>query len=344
MRLNQLVPLAILEAIRRRDLWTEIALNPDEQLFRPCGLDWAALLPAHIHNGSGHFTCVKAEEGRLLGIVQARQRPSRDKWDVIHLSTLKTLPPEHQSQLCQSLLADLCQVAGQRGAGRLFAKMTADEANSSCFESVGFTPYATERVWQLAGEGTREVESELGAISGPPFAIRPQRPRDVWGIYQVYVETTPRGIQLVENLTSEDWDYPPVVSGWLRGWREQRLVLEVEGTISGLLRLESGARGYRLSLWLHPRGRPLAERFLAEGMALLPGQSTLPIYCPVPHYQEETESLLQRAGFVPIATQKLLVKQTVRRVRARQPILQPAFERALEPATKTHAVQSDTQP
>jgi len=284
-------------------------------------LAWRSLLPYQM---SGACTLVH-QEGGLLGQVQAEARPGRDKWTVLHAA----LAPQADPAILVPLLEALCVRAAAHGAGRVFAAAAEPDA-TALFRRLTFAAYADETVYAMTSEETRE---EVISRQPAPFAIRPQRSRDVWGVHSLYAAVTPRPIQLMEGLISDDWE--PRLPGWL-GWPghplEIRLVLEAEAGISGFLRLTRGRRGHRLELMVHPAHRDLAAPLLQAGLSVAADWPPLPLVCPVRGYQSELGSVLESAGFAAVGAQTLLAKEMTVRVRQRLRIFEPVMERTLEPA------------
>jgi hypothetical protein len=230
----------------------------------------------------------------------------------------------------------MCRRAAEHGASRLFAAVVEAEG-AEAFRQAGFVPYADETIYRMLHEETREEE-----ISRPasPFAIRPQRPRDVWGIHSLYSAVTPRPAQLVENLTSDNWEVPsPGWRSWLKRRCEQHLVLEVEASICGYLYLARGRKGHSLEMMIHPQRRDLAVHLLQAGLCQSASYPPLPTYCALRSYQAELGGILESAGFEAIDQQTLLARQMTVRVRQRQRIFQPVLERTLEPARSVQRMQ-----
>ncbi len=306
---------------RLKEPWT---LSLDRQLTRPTTpqeIGRASLLPYEV---SGACTLVY-QEGSLLGYVQTEAGADRDRWAVLHLG----LASQADLRPLAALLEQLCYRAAEHGAGRVFAAVV-DEAGVDLFRRAGFVAYADETLYRMVGEETREEEiARLVAT----FAIRVQRPRDVWGIHSLYGAVTPRPVQLVENLTSDYWEAPAAGwRAWLGGKPEARLILEVEAGVCGYLRLAPSWQGHRLEMMIHPQRREMAGHLLQAGLNLLADYPPLPLYCALRGYQAELAGVLEPAGFRAVGSQSLLVKQMAVRVRQRQRIFQPVLERALEPA------------
>lgn len=298
-------------------------LSVDWELTQPPGmrmLAWRSLLPPEV---SGACTLV-SHDIVLQALVQAEARPGRGKWTLMRAA----LAPDADPAALVPLLEAMITCAGEHGAGRLFA--AADDAAAVALRRAGFAAYADETIYQLTGGETREE-----VISRPPasYAIRPQRSRDVWGVHTLYAAVTPRPVQLMEGLISDDWEYP--LHPWLAmlsGQTEKRLVLEAEAGVCGFASLVQGQRGHRLELMVDPRYRRLAAPLLQAALEVAARWPQRPLYCPARGYQSELGAALESVGFQPLVSQTVMVREMAVRVRQRLRIFEPATEPALEPA------------
>jgi hypothetical protein len=305
-------------------LRSPFAMSMDWELALPRSLDllaWRSLLPYHL---SGACTLV-SQEGSQLAAVQAEARPGPEKCTIMRLG----LAPQSDPAILAPLLETLCVHAVDYGAGRIFAAV-ADDEGTSLLGRLGFLAYADETVFRMVREETREEEVTLQAAS---FSIRHLRSRDVWGVHTLYAAVTPRPVQLLEGLTSEDWEFRlPHRVAWPGMASEVRLVLEAEAGVSGYLTLTRGSRGHRMEMMVHPRQRVLAGPLLQAGLDIAARWQPLPVYCTLRGYQGELAQVLESAAFQSMGAQTLMVKQMTVRVRQRLRVFEPVLERRLEPA------------
>lgn len=300
------------------------AMSVDWEVTLPRSLDllpWRSLLPYHV---SGACTLVY-QEGSQLAAVQAEARPGPDKCTIMRLG----LAPQADPAILVPLLEALCVHAVDHGAGRVFAAV-ADDEGASLLRRLDFVAYADETIYRMVNEETREEEVTRKAAS---FAIRPLRSRDVWGVHTLYAAVTPRPVQLLEGLTSDDWEFRlPHRVAWPGLTSEVRLVLEAEAGVGGYLTLTRGSRGHRLEMMVHPQQRVLAGPLLQAGLDVAAHWPPLPVYCGLRGYQGELGQVLESAGFQPMGAQTLMVKEMTVRVRQRLRVFEPVLERRLEPA------------
>ena len=299
------------------------AMSMDWEVTLPRSLDllpWRSLLPYHV---SGACTLVHQEGAFWL--PSGRTRPGPDKGTIRRLG----LAPQADPAILVPLLEALCVHAVDHGAGRVFAAV-ADDEGASLLRRLDLVAYADETIYRMVREETREEEVTRQAAS---FAIRPLRSRDVWGVHTLYAAVTPRPVQLLEGLTSDDWEFRlPHRVAWPGMASEVRLVLEAEAGVGGYLTLTRGSRGHRLEMMVHPQQRVLAGPLLQTGLDITAHWPPLPVYCGLRGYQGELGQVLESAGFQPMGTQTLMVKQMTVRVRQRLRVFEPVLERRLEPA------------
>ena len=317
-------PLSLVDLPALGHLDTTLPLGMDWELTLPLAirlLAWRSLLPYQMSSACSLVYLDPA----LQALVQAEARPGRDKWTVLHVATAASAD---QTALLP-LLETLCTRAAAHRAGRVFAAASSDAA-TDLFRRLSFSAYATETVYRLVGEETRE---EVVARKPAAYAIRPQRPRDVWGVHQLYAAITPRPIQLIEGLISDDWESPMARWGWVPGGPlEVRLVLEAEAGIGGFVCLSRGRLGHRLQIMVDTQHRHLATPLLQAALGVAADWAPVPLICPLRGYQAELSLVLEAAGFQPIGEQTLVAKEMAVRVRERLRIFEPVLERGLEPA------------
>lgn len=317
-------PLSLPDLPALGRLATPLPLGMDWDLTEPLRfrlLAWRSLFPYRM---SGACSLVY-RAAAIRALVQAEARPGRDKWTVLRAATATAA----DRPVLVPLLEALCLRAAAHGAGRVFAAAS-DDATTDLFRRLTFSAYATEMVYRTVGE---EMQEEEVSRNPAPYAIRPQRARDVWGVHQLYCAVTPRPVQLIEGLISDDWESR--AARWPGGPAaalEERLVLEAEAGIVGFVCLERGRRGHRLQIMVDSAHRHLATPLLQAALGVAADWAPVPIICSLRGYLAELGFVLEGAGFRQVGEQTLLAKEMAVRVRQRLRIFEPVLERALEPA------------
>ena len=313
-------PLALNDMPAAKGLSALLPLGMDWDMTQPLSyrlLAWRSLFPYPM---AGACTLAYLA-GALQAMAQAEARPGRDKWTILRAATAAGA----DAAVLTPLLEALCVRAAEHGAGRVFAASSGETA-TDLFHRLDFSAYATETVYRLVGEETRE---EVVSRRPTPYAIRTQHARDVWGVHRVYAVVTPRPIQLIEGLISDDWETAPLAGMRLPGGRlEARLVLEAEAGIGGCVCLMRGRHGHRLQIMVDAEHRHLATPLLQAALGVAADWPPVPLICPLRGYQAELGEVLEAAGFQAIGEQTLVVKEMAVRVRQRLRIFEPAMERA----------------
>jgi len=294
--------------------------------------------------GRGALTFVYHDQGQVMGLIQARQRLGSNTWDVTRLATVG----ENQASggdsevIYARLLEHLAVAAGEHGAQRLYAKAPAEAPGFAAFGQAGFAVYGQEEVFLRAGQ------PPVAPVPAEDLLLRPQQPRDAWGILRLYHTVAPKMVQLAEARTAADWE-----CRWRPG--ERCYVLAQNGDIIGYVR--ASYLEHRLELLLHPQVYPLAGMLVRGGLAGLafPRESDPrhlarlmerplrdPVYCCLPAYQGGLSEALETNGFRFLACQAQLVREVPAVIKERVPVLQPVRERSLEPVaarTKAQAIK-----
>ncbi|MFQ6058771.1 MAG: hypothetical protein ACE5MB_07845 [Anaerolineae bacterium] len=299
------------------------------QPYSPLAAALAAYLPFN-DIGAATYVLDSVEKGRRVrGFAQVRGRRGRMESDVVYMAP--ALTSDEVAVAWQRLLIHLCQVEGEQGVQRLFAKLPEEaEEEIEVFRRVGFGVYTQEHVFRLD-------RPPAPLPPGEAIPLRPQRADDAWGLDRLYHQAAPRLVQQTEG----SWESSPVA--WWRGRRDERYVWEAEGEIKGYLRLIGGQRGHWLKALLHHEAQARADEFLRWGLALLADYPSRPVYCTVRGYEAGLQWALKRVGFQPHANLFLLVKHTTAWAREPERRRVPALERGVEAAPTASQAEMEAQ-
>ena len=124
-----------------------------------------------------------------------------------------------------------------------------------------------------------------------------------------------------------------------RGAFEREYVWRVDKGVRGYLGLVFGQKGYGLRMVVHPEAMNRGAELLSWGLAALAGYPSRPVYCTVRHYEKEIHSLLQDREFDVLATQALLVKHLV--VRVKEPLFKMVPAKKRVETAPTHTYEDD---
>lgn len=279
-----------------------------------------------LHSGSRITTVVVDDHSgghHLHGFAQARDRAGRPEQDIVYVAPLLS-SGNGIIWTWQRLLGQIRTIAGERGIQRVFTQLDDDRpAEIEVFRQAGFSIYTKDRIFRLGGTGSRSTEEK-------PASWRPMRPGDMWGLSKLTGLLVPTVVQQAEVDTASGSKSAEEHGRWhVLTSRSSNFVLEAEDQeIAGHLRLWKGQRGYWIKLVLHPQVYDQADSLLREGLALLPTDSQIPVYCDVRDYEAYVTSALGRAGFESVAARVLMVKSLTISIREPRRILVPALERS----------------
>lgn len=245
------------------------------------------------------FVAIHRQTSDRLGALQCQQRGSDERWTLQYLTLLEAANQENPVPV--ALLEHAIVQAGSWGARRIMARSLMDSALTGALRTTGFSAFAHEYVYALpvvpAGDMSRSV--------------RTQENSDVWGVHQLYLQTTPRDVQNAEALTSHEWDVD-LEGRTLRGW----LMTSDSGLIA-YARVRTSRKCHRLDAMFVPQAHQALPTLLGAVFGALRNESPRPVYVSVRGYQQELESALSSVGFELETDQLMMVRYTTAPVSAR---------------------------
>ncbi len=315
---------SLLDLTRIEEIYRSADMSLDETAV-PAARLWSLLsstLSAFLPLSQETLIYVAEEGGKVVGYVQAlgQQRGlelSRAK--VLQVLNLQVAADSDSDDVAPALVEHLCNQALERGAQRLFVRLSERDPLLPVFRLRGFRQYATEVVVYAEKPSRRPAQSPEGA--------RQVRRGDGRMLYQLYRKVTPQGVSQLEAPTYRDWR--ALHGEWTgrlapRGSNKDELVVDrVE--LVGWVKVErsSGARPSTLSFMALPE-RPLADELADLGLSLL-GGTEAPAWSSLRHYDSLMIDALRGRGFSVLLTQLLLVKELAVRVPVREKGLVPSF-------------------
>jgi hypothetical protein len=318
IRTAGLLDLARIEEMHRSsDVRLSEAAPPAARLWTVLSSTLSALLPLSQET----LMYVAEEGGKVVGFIQASGQPlglDLPRATVLQVLNLQVVEGA-SDDVAPALVEHLCNQALERGAVRLFVRLPEGDPLLSVFRLRGFRQYATEVVVYADKPATRSDHFPEGA--------RPVRRGDNRLLYQLYRKVTPQGVSQLEAPTYREWR--ALHGEWTgrlaaRGSEKQELVVD-QVELVGWVKAErsSGARPNTLSYMALPESSLPGE--LADlGLSLL-GDSEMPAWSSLRHYDSHMIDALRGRGFSVLLTQLLLVKELAVRVRVPEKGLVPSF-------------------
>ncbi|MFY9614998.1 MAG: hypothetical protein WAT58_06325 [Candidatus Dormiibacterota bacterium] len=289
---------------------------------------FSSLLP--LATPSEMLFVLEDDKGKVVGFIQAEMLASAGRtraseaMRVLNLS----LAPSPAGAAGGALIDHLCNEAIAKGVGRIYVRIPEGHPVMESFKAHAFRRYAQDRVF------FRETLGEPSKVEPIP-GLRAARRKDLFGLFTLYLASTPKPVSQVE---APDYDHWRAVheAEWLQrfGRRPSKsMVVEHANEIVGWVGIEPAQPGrpHTLSIMARgdfsPRG-DLQEQLLAHAQRELAGHPGA-IWCNVRNYDTTTTRVLQDAGFEHLAGQELLVREL--RARALAPARKPKKEKVMAP-------------
>jgi GNAT superfamily N-acetyltransferase len=319
LRAAGLLDLARIEEMHRSsDMRLSGAAPPAARLWTVLSSTLSALLPLSQET----LIYVAEDGGKVVGFIQASGQPlglDLPRATVLQVLNLQVADGADSDEVAPALVEHLCNQAHERGAHRLFVRLPEGDALLPVFRLRGFRQYATEVVVYAEKPAKRSDHFPEGA--------RPVRRGDNRLLYQLYRKVTPQGVSQLEAPTYREWR--ALHGEWTgrlaaRGSEKQELVVD-QVELVGWVKAErsSGARPNTLSYMAMPESS-LAGDLADLGISLL-GDSELPAWSSLRHYDSHMIDALRGRGFSVLLTQLLLVKELAVRVPVQEKGLVPSF-------------------
>lgn len=283
---------------------------------------------------------VYEEDGRLSGLLRVEREAHRDEWTIVELDAIGA---GEAGDIRFRLVTHLLRDAGRRGAARICVACADADGNVELFMQAGFARYGEETVLFRAAD--RELPEPWTDEQADARRIRPAEPLDALALARLYASATPAPVQRLEAIRLADWERQGM------SWRVPRSSLapilrfaDVEGYVQGAE--DGGPDGTLLDGFVQlgvakedqPHYLKVIVRPDADAGALVEfGLGVIGarihrgsghrhdhgVIAPVRTYESPVDRRLEEAGFEPVATVTLLMKETL--VRVAEPALVPAI-------------------
>jgi len=319
VRAAGLLDLARIEEMHRSsDTRLGEAAPPAARLWTVLSSTLSALLPLSQET----LIYVAEKGGKMVGFIQASGQPlglDLPRATALQVLNLQVVEGPDSDEVAAALVEHLCNQALERSAHRLFVRLPERDPRLPVFRLRGFRQYATEVVVYADKPVMRSNQFPDGA--------RPVRRGDNRLLYQLYRKVTPQGVSQLEAPTYREWR--ALHGEWTgrlaaRGSEKQELVVD-QVELAGWVKVErsSGPRPNTVSFMVLPDSA-LAGDLADLGLSLL-GDSGMPAWSSLRHYDSHMIDALRGRGFSVLLTQLLLVKELAVRVPVREKGLVPSF-------------------
>jgi hypothetical protein len=277
--------------------------------------------------------------GRIAGLVRVEREATRDEWTIVELDAVGIADAgDIRYRLVQQLLRE----GAKRGAARFHVACADVNGNVELLMQAGFMRYGEELIlFRPARAGLPEPWSESDAADA---RIRPAQAIDSLALHRLYASATPAPVMRLEAIRLPDWERQG------NHWRVPRSSLapilrfaDVEayvqaapdggkdGTLlDGFVQIGVAKEDqpHYLKVVARPEADP--EALIGYGLGIIAartgkGGDHRPdhgVISPVRTYEAPLDRRLEDAGFDPISSVTLLMKETL--VRVAEPALVPA--------------------
>jgi hypothetical protein len=228
-------------------------------------------------------------------VAAARQRSGLQSWEITHLFA----KPAAYRQIPR-LLDRVSAAAAAKGGERVFIRLYRDDPLIGEAKLSGFFPRVPEVLYQKRVD--RDKSAPMGGSLAGSGPFREKAPKDDHDLFRMYNAVTPHEIRYAVGMTLEGW----MASRERPGGKSTEVVLEGDDEIAGWLRYSRRQSFGLIEAATRPERRhglgPMVE------IGLLDMGKGTEVYCLVPEYQVELQSLLVNKGFRAVADYVTLVK------------------------------------
>jgi len=261
------------------------------------------------------------------GFVQLRLHYGRPEANVIFIAP--ALDRGGSANMWERLLGKIPCWAAENEIMRVYATLPADSPEEGIFHRAGFVRYTTDTVYRLDSTSDFQLafsrwQSERRKSHEMPIEntqLREQRPRDTWGLKNLYSAVTPLGVQQAEGLINHGWHVPS--DDWCGHAWSRSFVCEGPDGLQAHLGLRRGRHGHWFRVITRPEQPELQLALLVHAMETIAEWPEKPVYCTVRSYQNGLGSMLEELGFAPVMDRALTVRHLVLSVR-------PALEEVIQ--------------
>ena len=249
----------------------------------------AALANFFSLHSRGEYTLVMPN--RPSGFAQMRPRKTAPRAAVTYIAP-GLAAGNGVAELWAQLLESLAATAGDLGLQQLVAEVPEDSNQVTALYRAGFAIFLRQDILRLKARVVVQPSKDM--------VLRPCTDADLAQVQQLYLNTVPRLAQQAE--------IPPHIhhSGTARGY-----VMEEDSEALAYLEIRRGAAGALFNTIIHPQAEQHAREVMAQGLALLGPQWSLPVYCCVRRYQEWLWDPLASLGFELCSSTAVMVKRLV---------------------------------
>jgi hypothetical protein len=245
--------------------------------------------------GLGRRVWIDVRGRQIQGIATARERGSREAWEIDTLVDAAG----GDCEVALALLAQAVEAATESEVGHLVLRMRADAPALGAAHRAGFEVASRTRLW--AGRVPR-----VHSAAAETVAVRAAEAGDALALFQLQNRVLPLDQRRVLGMTLEEWG---AVREHLWAGRGAEYVAECEGRMVGVVR----AGGSQFWLLCEPGADEAARALLRAAARHLDGNDV--VLALLPDCTATPVSVLREAGFEAGEEYVLLGRRTAQVVR-----------------------------
>lgn len=264
---------------------------------------------------------VAEEDGTIAGMAQMSPRNDiQTRW---HIDNIAVHPDFRGQGLASKLLNEVFQYYNGRGALRFTLEVDTKNAPAiKLYEKLGFRRYSTLYYYKLSPK-------KLGAFREPeelsiPAGLRERSSGDAEAVWELYEQTIPPYIRVVEDRQAKDFSMGPMQhsSEWLKKSlkRSEAIHWVVEdkqrGRLSASIDIYAQMRSlpHVIQLTLHPAYGDLAEPLLKYALHYLANINVAPVLIGAYECQRAKLDACKELGFKKLTADFLMVRDTMEKL------------------------------
>lgn len=260
-------------------------------------------------------------DGKLAGMAQMSPRnEEQTRW---HVDNIAVHPDFRGKGVAQQLLNDVFAYYSQRGAQRFTLEVDTENAPAiKLYEKLGFRRFSTLYYHKLSPKQLGRYR-ELEAVSVHP-GLRERKPSDTEAIWELYQQSIPPYIRVVEDRSPQDFALSPVQQGteWLKKSlkRSQAIHWVVEDShrqcLAAAIDIYAQLRElpHVIQLSLHPAYGELAEPLLKFALNQLANVSINPVLIGSYEIHRAKQEAIKALGFKKVTGDFLMVRDNMDRL------------------------------
>lgn len=315
--IKQIFELAFTEEYQRREVDIVRKIEKIESIYPLVRL--LSLFP----NPYQHVFTVHVAEVEDRIAAMAQMSPRNDQQTRWHVDNIAVHPDFRGKGLAQQLLNDVFAYYSERGALRFTLEVDVENAPAiRLYEKLGFRRFSTLYYHKMSPKQLGKYR-DLESVTVHP-GLRERRPSDTEAVWELYQQSIPPYIRVVEDRSPEDFAISPVQQGteWLKKSlkRSQAIHWVVEDShrqcLAAAVDIYAQLRElpHVIQLTIHPAYGDMAEPLLKFALNQLAQVSINPVLIGSYEIHRAKQDAIKALGFKKLTADFLMVRDNMDRL------------------------------